>query len=346
MKRRVWTGVLVSAVFLALALYKTHFGQMAEAFRGANYIYFFPAVASTLVACLVRAVRWRFLMSPIKTIRVGPLFKASMIGMMANNILPFRLGDVAKAYAIGKLENVSKSASLGTVFVERVFDGLTLFSFLFLVLIMYPLPHTTADTMKGVVLFTVYVGALGFVVALVLLREPALRLLQYILRPLPETVAKKIVGVAARVADGFNVVRDVRALAIAAVLSVVNWLFVALTVYLLFFCFGMALPFSAALVVLTIVTLGIMVPAGPAALGTFELACRFALQLYGQEAATGLSFAFLFHASQFLPTTLVGLVYLWREKMSLLGLTEKEVSEANGGSAPHGTGMQPNHQKG
>ena len=84
----------------------------------------------TLFSFWVRALRWRSLLSGGRTASLDSLYSATMIGFMANNVLPFRLGEFVRAWALARREKCSTTMVLATVVVERVVDMLDLLAIL------------------------------------------------------------------------------------------------------------------------------------------------------------------------------------------------------------------------
>ena len=123
---RFWIGAAISIVLIVLFFRATNPGEIKDAFGEADYIYMVPAIAVLFVALWTRCYRWSLLMRPIAAIPAKRLFSYAIIGYMANNLLPARAGEVVRAYVVGDREGVSKAGTLGTIAVERLFDGVTL----------------------------------------------------------------------------------------------------------------------------------------------------------------------------------------------------------------------------
>ncbi len=115
-------GILISIICSWLFVRKIEWSSMGMAFRDAKYIYIFPTIIIMFLGFYLRAVRWKVLMSPVKNVSILNLFSACMIGFMANNILPARLGEVIRPVMIARKEKIKVSASFATIIIERVFD--------------------------------------------------------------------------------------------------------------------------------------------------------------------------------------------------------------------------------
>src|SRR5512147_672346 len=130
-KWQFWIGVLISIVFIWLALRGMRLEEFWDAVKQANYIWLVPGVAVYFVGVWVRAWRWHYLLGPIKKIPTKTMFPITTIGYMGNNIYPARAGEVLRAVVLKRREGVPISASLATIIVERIFDGVVMLAFVF-----------------------------------------------------------------------------------------------------------------------------------------------------------------------------------------------------------------------
>src|SRR3989337_1235194 len=133
MKRwQFWLGVFISVAFLYLALRGLHLGEVWSALGSANYWWLIPGVAVYFLAVWVRAWRWHYLLRPVESVPTRDMFPIVAIGYMGNNIYPARAGEVLRAVVLKRRAGVSVSASLATIIVERIFDGVVMLAFVFL----------------------------------------------------------------------------------------------------------------------------------------------------------------------------------------------------------------------
>src|SRR5438046_1939582 len=129
--KKFWLGLAVSLIFLGLVFAGQDLGKIWSALQRANYLALVPAVGLYFLGVGVRAVRWQVLLRPVlpKT-QLARLFEVVVIGYMANDLLPARLGEVVRAFVLSRREQETKSAILGTIVVERIFDGITMVGFI------------------------------------------------------------------------------------------------------------------------------------------------------------------------------------------------------------------------
>ena len=149
MKRKLLIGIVVSAFFLYLALRGIDWDAFAEAFRGIRYVYLVPAVFFTMLGHYSRAHRWKYMMLPIRRLPIAPLWSATAIAFMVNNLFPARIGEFVRAVAIGRSQGVSKSASFATIVYERVLDVFVLIILLWYCLLRITGPFFRRTVQRG-----------------------------------------------------------------------------------------------------------------------------------------------------------------------------------------------------
>jgi len=131
-KWQIWVGVLISVFFVWISLRGLRLGEFWEVVKSANYWWILPGIAVYFVGVWVRAWRWHYLLKPIKEIPTRTMFPITTIGYMGNNIYPARAGEVLRAVILKRREGVPVSASLATIIVERIFDGVVMLAFVFI----------------------------------------------------------------------------------------------------------------------------------------------------------------------------------------------------------------------
>src|SRR5918996_2539078 len=138
---RLVVCLLVSAACLYLAARGIDFERTFLELRKSSAMPVLGAVFFLFLSFWIRAYRWCYLLLPIKKIPAGPLFRSVLIGFMGNYLLPFRAGEVMRAVSVGQTQNISKAAALGSIVLERAFDGIVLALTPFILLALIDLPH-------------------------------------------------------------------------------------------------------------------------------------------------------------------------------------------------------------
>jgi len=331
---RLFAGIAISAVCVWLSMRDVRANEVWDALRHAKYQGFALVIATTLLGFLIRAIRWRSLLTT--RVGYGSLYSATMIGFMANNVLPFRLGEFVRAWALARREKMSKTTVLATVVVERVVDMLTLLAIFGLALLVHPMAKSSKAwdlTRQGATaLVTLSVGLTLFVI--VLERQP--RLMRAIITRaasrLPARVGQRGVLALEHFVEGLGLFRDLPRLAWVMLLSFLMFGVVVVGLQASMWSLGINLPWHAGLTMLVITAIGIMVPAAPGYIGTMNFACVAGLALFGVKSDKAVPFSWFYWAGQWIPVTLVGLFYLQREGLSLRKL--EEAGEAGASERP------------
>ena len=320
----------VSAGLLAFLFSKIDFNRLWTVIKSVNPWFVAAAAILNLTFFIVRAVRWRYLMEPVKKdIPLMDLLSATMIGFMANNVLPARLGEFVRAYALARKENLPKSSVFATIVVERLFDTMSVLLLLVVVLAYMPkdiaggnLAGTFRST--GIVSLWLYAGAISVLGFFVYKPQTVTRGIFMALSPLSTRLADKAAELAGMFATGLGVVRDPKLLALILFYSALHWAPLYLPIWLLFKSFGLGFGTYAAVFFLVVTAFSVAVPSTPGFVGTLEAAGTGAMMLLGLDKETALGFAILAHATNFIPVTLIGFIFLYRENLSLSGIREVE----------------------
>ena len=316
---KLWVGLVFSILFIWLAFRKVDWEGLRNSLTTANYFYLLPIIALTILTYVIRAWRWKYLLLRIKEIRVYNLFVVTIIGFMANNILPARLGEFVKAYALARKEDLGTSLSLATIVMERIFD--VFFLLIYAVLI---LPMLRSQEWLLYLLLLINVVSLTAVILLKLKTPLLLRLIRSLLSRFPAKWVDRVVGVVDSFSSGLRVLGSWKDVVIASILSLALWGTVVITIYLAFIAFDMDLPVLAAVVVMVILMLGKALPSSPGFVGTFQFFASIGLiEIFSVPKDLALSFSIVYHAAQYLPITALGLFYLWREGWSFSDISRR-----------------------
>ena len=343
---KFWIGIIVSAGILYAAFYRINFRQLLVNLQDANYIYLFPIVFIIFVNMALRAVRWGFLLLPIKKIGFTNLFEGILIGFMANNVLPVRMGEFVRAYIIGRSERIRKSASFATVMVERLFDGLTVLGLLVVVLLFIHLPPENIHFKKALHMggyITVAIYGFTFVILAIIKTQTRwfLKTALFFTRPFPSRVAKNGISTIKSFKEGLVSVESTRTMLISFGYSLVIWAVFAYSIYLMGLSFGLQLSISATAMVLLAICLAMMIPSTPGYIGPYHASVAYALVLYNIPLEKALSFSLVFHAANYIPITVAGFLYLWKHHLSLRKIREEEQKTEKKGTDQQTTGLRP-----
>ena len=332
------------ALLLILFLWTSDWEEMLSKILEAKYQYVAPGLAIYFIGVWIRSIRWRYLLLPVIDIPHTKLFPVVVVGYMANNILPFRMGEFVRSYYLSLKLKVSPSTGLSTILVERILDSLTL-----LVLVGYAslsLPFSNAlnyfsEALKIHHNILISVIVLPFLLLFLLLIVIALsrRKMEYFLmlvtNPFPTKVKNKVTKVTKNALDGLTSLNDWKTIIRILVLSIPVWLceatlfhFVSLSLGLHNVFPNMYVAFMASLFVTGVSNIGSSIPAAPGGIGLFEWIARETLILisnFGVSRAEASAYATITHISLLLPMVILGQVFLWLGSIKLpIAVNRKE----------------------
>jgi len=319
---QLWLGLVISAACLWYALRKLDLPEVWGYIRNADYWWLIPAVAIYFVGVWARTWRWHYMLRAIKPVPLRRLFPVVCIGYMGNNIYPARIGELLRAYVLKRKEGVAISASLATILVERIFDGVIMLLFVFVGL---PLaPSIPGDWRRFVIVFSLlFFGALAifFVVASSPRRSRAVYT-WIIDRLLPERFREPARGFADRFMEGLYFLRSGRDVAMIFVTSLVVWLAETGKYWFVMHAFPFEVSFFVLMLMNGVVNLFTTIPSAPGYLGTFDAPGIKILAAFEVPEEIAGAYTLVLHAALWLPITLLGAFYMWRESISWRDLGE------------------------
>lgn len=311
-----WLGVLISLVFLYLALRGLHLGEVWAALRGANYWWLIPGVMIYMIAVVARAWRWHYLLRPVQVIATRTLFPITAIGYMGNNVYPARAGELLRAVVLKKNAGVSISASLATIIIERVFDGVVMLSFVFLNL--PELADLTSDSgfvgdiktlaLVGVGLFA---GALAVFLLAAMYPKQALGVMERLINRLaPSRSRGRLVDLAEQFLGGLSALSSPGEALMIFVTSVVIWLLETGKYWFVMQAFPFDVRFFTLMLMNGIVNLATTIPSAPGYIGTFDAPGIAVLAAYGVDRPLAVGYTLVLHVALWVPITALGAFYL------------------------------------
>ena len=306
----------------------------AEVWRELSHANWTLLFASTVCATLIfplRAIRWRPILDPVAPkLALGPLWRSTAIGMMVNNVLPARAGEIARAYALTRETGVPFATTLASLAVDRLLDAVVLLAFTGVAFLdpalrqgMSSVGGPLKDIAGGgvIIMLVLMAGLYG----LVFLPAQLIRLFELFARRVSPVLEERGRKVLEKFIAGLSVLRRPDRFAAVIGWTTAHWLLNAVGYMLAFRAFGITVPFSAALFLLGFIALGAAVPSAPGFFGVFEYMAIQGLSIYGVPKAQATSWAIGFHILSFIPITVIGIYYFAR-----LGLGMTELKEGGG----------------
>ncbi|MDQ5985006.1 MAG: hypothetical protein CSYNP_00710 [Syntrophus sp. SKADARSKE-3] len=313
--KKVIIGIILSVILVYFSLRGIDFKAVMAGFRKIDYHFIYPMVLLLVAMQVIRSIRWGLLLSPLEKVSQFNLFSVTSVGFMAIVSIPARLGELARPYLISRKSGIKMSSALGTIFIERVFDSLTVFAVFLLTLALTPLPLWLVLSSVLFLGLTVIIIVMMFL--LLFQREACFRIITPAVCRLPARISGIINNLIHHFIDGFQIIRDIKTLLAVAVLSVLFWLCDIGSIYFMFRAFHFDLPLIATCVLLVILMIGIAIPAGPGFVGNWHFFCILGLAVYGVPKAEALSFAIIYHFLSIGIIVLLGLLFLPFNRFSL-----------------------------
>jgi len=303
-------GFLVSAFCLWLSfrniewhVLKIHLGQI-------KLPLLFYSSLLYLLSYFIRAFLWQALLGAHVVLSRFRLFQHLIVGVMANNVLPFRLGELVRSYLAGRDAGMNSVFIFSSILVERCLDVLCLLAFTLFVFLHNFSQHWPYDV--------AYLTAVLFVLALMFLLLMARFgsvfvdwMERYIARTKRSSLLEKIRSLLISFNAGLAGIKHSGRFLQILSLSFINWLVWVVFLYLALAAFDIDIPWSGILMLAGIINLGVLAPSAPGFIGPFQFVCLQGLALFGIGTEKALAFAIVFHAAWYLPSTLLGMLFLW-----------------------------------
>lgn len=303
------------------------------------------AVLALLLEFVCRAIRWKIILRPMSpTIRVRDLFIAQIIGATTNTLLPLRLGEVAKPLVASNRSKLPFLSVTATSVMERVYDLFGMVTVLvFMVLFLQPSITPAPEQANLVHNLQLYGGIFGLIAIVAMgiffylasQRQQARNIFVSITSIAPQPIQRFFLRLFDGFVEGLGNSTDTKGMWQAGLWSVILWLNGAGAIYFLFQAFSLDLPFGAACFIGVAIALTVALPQAPGFIGVFHVAIENTIILWGQDALLSKSFALVFWAVSFLPVTIIGIVFIAREKLSWKDIKNIKNVHSDGEPKPH-----------
>ncbi len=327
-KMHLIVGIIVVVLSLYYVFHDVQIDELGKAFLSLRYVYLIPTIGLVVLGFLFRAMRWRYLIRPVKEVKTLNLLSPLIVGFMGN-MLPARAGEFIRAYLLGKQERISFSASFATIFIERLFDMVLVLFLLFWVLFFraeFLTSENSGETHSlmvnfGLVSFAGVVCILLFSVLLQFKNDWAMKLVGLFTKPFPLKWKEKIIKLVNSFAEGLKILKDKRGFFATVLLSFLIWCTFILTYYPLYLAFdidtNMPLITSLIILCLTVAVFITLLPT-PGFLGAFQAACVAALHgIFGVPKAVAVSYGIVAWFVTMGVTVLLGIFFIIKDNISL-----------------------------
>jgi hypothetical protein len=320
-RKRFWAAIL--ALLLSMYLFRDFdFNRVWTIIGSINFWYLIPLSIFEFLIAFVRSQRWRFIIDPGKKISAMNIFSTFSIGMMMNLLMPALTGQVARVFLLSKKEEIKKTTAFTSIVLEVLFDAVVLFLLLMIVSLFYVFP----DYVRS---WEIAGGIFVLIASIVLYRmsrfhHKASLSIAFRRFRRARNFAERMNDIKNSFISGLAMLRSSRHLLYVAGLTFLSWILQALMVYLLIASFGLNITLWGAMVIMVINTVMVMIVVTPVNIGTFQLACVFAMSMFNIDKQTALSFSILLHFFNYLPPLLLGWYFSFHEGMSFKKLLSQK----------------------
>jgi glycosyltransferase 2 family protein len=304
--------VAISVALIWWLLASVDLGQLRAQLVRTDWRWLTLAAAFGIAGLWVRAWRWHYLFPPGSN--PPGLVPAIMIGYMVNNVLPLRAGEFVRVYVVARRWPGRFWTAAATLIVERVLDSLCIVLILGLLILVVEVPPQVE--IVALVILAVDLVGISVIAAITLAPDRCRQIIGRLVRRWPRARERSL-RVFETFLHGLDGIRTPRHVLPLLVMTVLVWVMPAAAAWTALRAAGLDLPLLAGWLVLAFVGLGVSIPSAPGYFGVFHFAAVKAVGVFGVPETAALGFAIAFHASQFVPVTLVGWLYLLREHVSL-----------------------------
>ena len=323
MKKHIYIvlGFAISIILLYFALKGVHFSEIWSTLRKTSLALAFTPLIFIALAISICSLRWSRVAGT--TVRFKEAFVALLIGMFVNNVLPARLGEVARGYVLSRKKKLSFTYSLSTVFLDRFFDLTGLLLIVLIALIFFPRASLPPVVSKGIY-FVIGVLLICIILIILLSRESfANRLSKKFLtieRPFLSGLTKRLL----EVQENLKRIGSPMTIVFFVVMSFCSWLSMSVALYLVIRALGISVPFACVPFVCALLNLAISIPSSPGYVGLYQFLIVYLLSIFGVSRSEGLTVSILYHASWYVPYTVVGFAFSLREHLKIRDIRKLE----------------------
>ncbi len=331
MKRtvRLIASLAVSVALLYLAFRDVDVSALSAQLGGVRlgYVGLYFVTLVLIQAC--RIFRWNVLIRPFARVTTAQALRISNLGLMLILALPLRLGELARPYLLKQETGASMSAGLGAVAVERAVDGLLVTLLFFLTTRGLDAPYRVPPVLEAAAWISLGVFASAFVVIVgaILAEGRVVALVGRIGTPLAPNATARVTRMLGSFVSGLRSLPDARALASVVAFTLFYWCLNGVGLYWAMRAFGWELPALAGFVVVGVLVLGIMIPAGPGHLGTYQAALRAGLAVFGVSATDAAAYGLIVYPLNVLVIVGAGLPYLFGRGASVRTIVDASSAE-------------------
>lgn len=291
-KGKVFLGFLIGAFFLWLSIKDIDWEVTKTDFSKVTFRYIFGIIFATAAFFWIKAFRWTYILNPIKHLKTSSLFPPMMAGVFLNFFVSILVGEFVRSFLLGKRFGLSKTAILASIFLERVYDVLTL-----LVLLALTIAFTSSTfPMDQLILYFTVMFLIAFaLISLVVWKDPTIHWLGRITEGFSAEFRSKWHARLDKGVEGLRSLTEPKLVFPILIISVIQWTFICLAKWFAMVAIGLDVPFSAGILVTVLIAFALILPQSPAQIGVIEFGFVYGLKLFGISASDALASALIYH---------------------------------------------------
>ena len=324
-----WPKLLLGFFLSFLGLYfsfrNIELNSLTKSFEKINYFWIFVATILLILYTYLRSIRWRLLLFSLKPVSIKDLFASNMVGYFGNSILPFKMGEILRGYAISKNNDLKTSTVLGSIVLERVCDLGGLLLLLLIVTLFYSFPYDIELSLilsAGVILLMlILLWFISFKKEFIMNKIKGTRLMDF------KTVISFIKTLSS-FSKGFSSLNSFRSFIFVSLITVISWFILYLVTYYTLLSLNLSISWVEIAVVLLLTSMAMSIPAAPGAIGTHHFATYYVMNnLLDFNSIDSQTFAIVLHAVSYLPLVAIGAYYFFKSSIQIFDVFEKEFSD-------------------
>jgi hypothetical protein len=314
-------GFAISVVLFYYSLKGIQFHEIWATLKKTKLALAFTPLVFIAMAISLSSFRWSRVAGA--TVRFGEAFTAMLIGMFANNVLPLRLGEIVRGYVLSHKKGLSFTYACSTVALDRFFD---LTGLLLLTLVFFPrarLPWAVSEGIYAVI------GMLVLCVLLIILlsRQSFASRLSKRFLTMEKSFLSRLTGRLLEVQENLKRIGSPMIIVFFVVCSFFTWLFMSVALYLVILALGVSIPFVCVPFVCALLNFGITIPSSPGYVGVYQFLIVYLLSIFGVPKSEGFTISILYHASWYVPYTVVGFSLSLREHLRIRDIRKLDTEE-------------------
>ena len=318
-------GFILSFLGLYFAFQNIDLNDLLKSFESINYFWIFVAIILLIIYTYIRSLRWRLLLFSLKLVTIKDLFASNMVGYFGNSILPFKMGEILRGYAISRNNDLKTSTVLGSIVLERVCDLGGLLILLFFVTLFYSFPYDIGLSLlisaAAILIVLILLWFISFKKELIMNKIKGTNLMDF------KTVISFIKTLSS-FSIGFSSLNSFRSFIYVSLLTIVSWFILYLVTYYTLLSLNLQIGWVEIAVVLLLTSMAMSVPAAPGAIGTHHFATYYVMNsLLGFSSIDSQTFAIVLHAVSYLPLVAIGAYYFFKSSIQIFDVFDKDLSD-------------------